>query len=301
MVLDGLPNMFRLLTLAPGVLVVAFGLYEVFQDLFHPTRTGSLSDLVSRSVFILLRRRRSTLSVAGPLALVMVIFCWVFLLAAGFALIYWSSLPGGFQLNTGRSPGKEEGFASALYFAFEVLTTLGLGDLTPKPGWLRMLVTFEALVGFSLVTASVSWVLLIYPALARKVTFARRVSTLVHAERESGIHLITDEAEYLLGDFVLEVIRTRVDLIHFPIIYYFHSYDDRSSLHAAIPHLVRFAQEGVRPECKSKVRLTATALRAALDDMAELLRMRYVKIDSTNPQDIFAAFTEDQRPRDVAP
>jgi hypothetical protein len=290
--------MFRLLTMMPGVLIVVFGLYEVFQDLFHPTRTGSLSDHVSRTVFIVFRRRRSILPFAGPLALVLVIFCWVFLLAAGFALIYWSSVPADFQLNTGTNPVKERGFVSALYFALEVLTTLGLGDLTPKPGWLRMLVTFEALVGFLLVTASVSWVLLIYPALARTVTFARRVSVLVHAEQESGVDLISDAAEYLLGDLLLEVIRARVDLVHFPIIYYFYSDDRRASLPAVIPHLVRFAEQGSRPECKGEVRLAATALRAALDEMAELLRARYVKLESNDPAAIFEAFAEDQRPRD---
>lgn len=81
-----------------------------------------------------------------------------------------------------------------------------------------MLVTFEALVGFALVTASVSWVLLIYPALARTVTFARRVSVLVYAEQVSGVDLVSNEAEYLLGELMLEVIRARVDLVHFPII-----------------------------------------------------------------------------------
>lgn len=89
--------MFRLLTMAPGALIVAFGLYEVFQDLFHPTRTGSLSDSVSRAIFVLFRRRKSLLPFAGPLALVLVILCWVFLLAAGFALIYWSSCPAAFD------------------------------------------------------------------------------------------------------------------------------------------------------------------------------------------------------------
>ena len=250
--------MFKLLTLAPGVLVVVFGLYEVFQDLFHPTRTGSLSDVVSRCIFVLFRRRRSTVSVAGPLALVVVILCWVFLIAAGFALIYWSSLPSEFQFSTGKNPGREAGFASALYFSLEVLTTLGLGDLTPKAGWLRMVVTFEALVGFSLLTASVSWVLLIYPALARKVTFARRVSAFVHAERESGVELIAEDAEYLLGDLVLEVIRTRVDLIHFPIIYYFHSYDDRSSLRNAnrtsCDSSNKASGQNVMPKCGSPQR-----------------------------------------------
>ena len=34
-----------------------------------------------------------------------------------------------------------------LYFSFVVLTTLGFGDLTPKPDVARVIVTFEALIG----------------------------------------------------------------------------------------------------------------------------------------------------------
>jgi hypothetical protein len=251
---------------------------------------------VSRGVFRLFRRRRSLISIAGPLALVLVILCWAFLLAAGFALIYWGSFPADFRLNTGKDPAAERGFLSVFYFALEVLTTLGLGDFTPKLGLLRMVVTLQALIGFSLVTASVSWIVLIYPALGRKAALARRVSVLVLAEQRAGIGLISDGSEYLLGDLVLEVIRTRVDLIHFPITYYFHSFDERSSLPLAIPHLARFAEMGARPECDGKVRLTATALRAALDDLAELLQTRYIRIESKDAGDVFKAFAEYQCP-----
>ncbi|MGI8958884.1 MAG: hypothetical protein ACR2IV_03795 [Bryobacteraceae bacterium] len=86
-------------TLKPvaGVLILAFAFREIFQDLFHPTRTGSLSDFIGRTLFRLLRRRHSTLSLAGPLSLVIVILSWAFAQAVGFALIYWGVFRANFK------------------------------------------------------------------------------------------------------------------------------------------------------------------------------------------------------------
>jgi hypothetical protein len=44
----------RILLEVSGVLVVLFGLREVFRDIFHPTRSGSLRDLKSET-FVQLR------------------------------------------------------------------------------------------------------------------------------------------------------------------------------------------------------------------------------------------------------
>ncbi len=38
------------------------------------------------------------------------------------------------------------------------MTTMGSGDLPPRPEWLRLLVAFQSLTGFALLTASVSWI-----------------------------------------------------------------------------------------------------------------------------------------------
>jgi hypothetical protein len=90
------------------------------------------------------------------------------------------------------------------------------------------------------------------------------------------------------------------NFIHFPITYYFHSFDERSSLPSAIPHLARFAETGARPGCDGKVRLTATSLRAALDDLAELLQTRYIRIESKDAGDVFKAFAEYRCPLNEA-
>lgn len=215
--------------------MVGFALREVFQDLFHPARVGSLSDFVGRTLFRLLRRRSPTRSLAGPLSLVVVIFSWALLQAVGFALIYWAAFPSGFRLTQGGSAAAEQGFATMLYFSLQAITTLGFGDLLPNAVWLRLLVSFQALIGFALLTASVSWVVLLYPALGRLRTLARRASILAAAERETSINVVSGNAEFLLGELTLDVIRARVDLIHFPIIYYFHSDQRRASLANSLP------------------------------------------------------------------
>ena len=115
-------------TVVPGILVVAFAVREMFQDLFHPSESGSLSGWIGKTVFRILRRTPSRLTLAGPLALAFVILCWALLLAAGFALIYWGCLPGNFRSDDGRSD-----FWTALYFSLEAMTTLGLGDIKPDP------------------------------------------------------------------------------------------------------------------------------------------------------------------------
>jgi hypothetical protein len=60
-----------------------------------------------------------------------------------------------------------------VYFSLQVLTTLGLGDYAPIPIWLRLIATFEALIGFDLLTASISSIVLLHLALGRVRTLSR--------------------------------------------------------------------------------------------------------------------------------
>ena len=154
-------------TAVPGVCLVALTLRETFQALFHPTATGSFSDFVARTIFKFFRRRPSALSMAGPLSIVLIILCWALGQALGFALIYWAGFPDKFQLSTPEQTRTAGGFWTMLYFSLQMMTSLGIGDVLPKMNWLRVTAALQALVGFGLLTASVSSIVLIYPALAR--------------------------------------------------------------------------------------------------------------------------------------
>lgn len=279
-------------TVLPGISILMFALHEIFQDLFHPTQTGSLSEWIGRTTFHFFRRWPSILSVAGPLTIVTVVCCWAFLQALGFALIYWLGFPHDFVFpNT--APPVGTGFWAMLYFSVQVMTTLGLGDLLPHPMWLRLLVSLEAFVGLAILTASVSSIVLIYPALARMRCLARRTDTLKRAAQKCGIDAISGGAEHLLSDLTIDVIRTRVDFIHFPVIYYFHADHRRSSLPHSLPDLLHLAEEGMKPNVHARVRFASAALQAALEDLATVLSRRFIQGDPSNPGAIFRTYAKD--------
>jgi Ion channel len=289
-------------TVLPGVSIIVFAFTEIFQDLFHPTHTGSLSDWIGRSLFRLFRRWPSALSTAGPLTIVLVILCWALLQVLGFALIYWAAFPNGYRLlNRQDSAGMTHGFSSMLYFSFQVMTTLWFGDVMPRADWLRIVTSLQALIGFALLTASVSSIVLIYPALGRMRLLARRTTILERAAKETGVDVISGDVENLLGDLANAVIQTRVDLIHFPIIYYFHSDYRRSSLAAALPKIMDFAKAGSIPDAPERVRLAAATLRAALQDLAALLDDRFLHTKSKEPGSVFRAYAKDHVIREMQP
>lgn len=203
-----------------GVLLIVWTLREVFRDLFHPSASGSLSDFVARTVFNLTRRWVIVLPAAGPVAVLGVIACWVLLIALGFALIFWSSTSSSFVV---QNPQATFGVGSMFYFSLEALTTLGLGDYLPIATLVRILAVLEALIGFSIVTASISTIVLFYPALGRMRSFARRLSALRRVEVKTAIRNEEWIDDRTLQDLASETIRVRVDLNHFPIVYYFAS------------------------------------------------------------------------------
>ena len=251
-------------------MIIGFALREMFHDLFHPTEGGSLSNMVSRNLFDFFRRWRNWLPVAGPLALVTMIFSWAILLALGFALVYWA-VPGSAYRSDPGMNAPDHSLASALFFSLEAMTTLGLGDVKPVPDPLRLLVTFHTLIGFALVTASVTWVVLIYPALARTRTLARTVSVMVEAENATGINVIDGISADVLAGLTESAIRFRIDLVHFPITYYFHADSENASAARAMGHLVRFSNQGAEPHRSEQMRFAAVGLSAALDDCADVI------------------------------
>ncbi len=144
-----------------GLILVA--LRDIFDTLFHPSGKGMLSRALPRFLWRGIRRigHRYPLAqeLCGPVTLLAVIASWAALLALGWAFVFWPHLARGFLLAPGLGSSAQGGFVDALYISLVTLTTLGYGDITPTSSWLKVLVPFEALVGFGLLTASLSWVI----------------------------------------------------------------------------------------------------------------------------------------------
>jgi hypothetical protein len=284
--------------LGTGLILVA--LRDIFDTLFHPSGKGMLSRALPRFLWRGVRRIGGRYPLAqelcGPVTLLAVIASWAALLAVGWAFVFWPHLMGGFLLAPGLSSSAQGSFVDALYLSLVTLTTLGYGDITPTSGWLKVLVPLEALVGFGLLTASLSWVVSLYPAFSRHRSLAHEVSLVRKAESETGIGVRKMDplaAEQMLGSLITQLIAVQTDLIHFPISYYFRSSKERFELSTAMPCLLRLAQEGDSADCAPGVRMRASMLRGAIEDFSDTIGERFLDLPSASSDKVLAAYARD--------
>ena len=284
--------------LGAGLILVA--LRDIFDTLFHPSGKGMLSRALPRFLWRGVRRIGGRYPLAqelcGPVTLLAVIASWAALLAVGWAFVFWPHLARGFLHAPGLSSSAQGGFIDALYISLVTLTTLGYGDITPTSSWLKVLVPFEALVGFGLLTASLSWVISLYPAFSRHRSLAHEVNLVREAESETEIGVRQMDAlaaEQMLGSLTTQLIAVQTDLIHFPISYYFRSSNERFELSAAMPYLLRVAQEGDSADCAPGVRMRASMLRGAIEDFSDTVGARFLDLPSASSDKVLRAYARD--------
>lgn len=167
-----------------GLALVAVVVRDVFHTLFHPIGHGSIAPQVMKFVWWFMRLFRSDRRVAsltGPLGIAFVVLTWVAFAILGWAMLYISQMPDGFAYSSELNPSERNDVFDPLYLSLVTIGTLGFGDIVPTSPLLRLLVPLEALFGFMLLTAAVSWVLQIYPALHRRRVLALQLSTLREA------------------------------------------------------------------------------------------------------------------------
>ena len=199
-----------------GVAVVLAVLRDIFHTLWHPSGHGGLGRQVLAAIWRIGRPRRGhrrVRALAGPLAMVVVVMAWVALIVLGWTLIYWPHLDDGFFITESLKETSRGGLLDALYLSMVTLATLGFGDIVPTAEWLRVAVPLQAMLGFVLLTAVVTWVLQVYPALTRRRALAIRLSLL---RRADAVRVLAEEdvpmAANLLEDLAGEVVQARVDL-----------------------------------------------------------------------------------------
>ena len=281
------------LATSAGAVLVLFILRDVFHTLWHPTRHGGLSRLVMMSTWRLSARlgtRRRPAGLAGPLGMVTVFAAWALTVALGWALIYWPHMPEEFSYATGLVPSEHAGPLDALYISLVTLATLGLGDIAPASGWLRVLAPMEALVGFVLLSATVAWILGIYPALARRRALALRLSH-VRRSRATAQALDSDGGAALLDGIASALSTITVDFLQYAESYYFHDGDENTSLPRQLRYAVGLADQATEAH-HPDVRLSASVLRRALEDLALVLDERFLSTGE-GPERVFAAYADD--------
>src|SRR5215208_7316819 len=204
-----------------GAALVLLVLRDAFEALFHPDGRTVLSRAIMRGSWRLFHRlcarRPGTLPLAGPFTLVTIVSSWAVLLAVGWALILWPHFPDGFRFATELgSPENQRSFIDALYISLVTLGTIGYGDISPASDALRLLVPVEALVGFALLAAVVSWLLSVYPALSRRRSLAYEITLLREATEDAPngdfVRRQADSAETIFAELLSRLVAVERDL-----------------------------------------------------------------------------------------
>jgi len=182
---------------ALGVLVILFILLDVFMTvLYARVGTGILSYIIGKWTWAVFKwgtrpfakRRGNFLSFCGPVIVVLLIAAWGFGLALGTALIIHQQLGRTIVATNGPTPTD---FGTAIFVGGSSLSIIGVSDFSPKTRVLHWLFFVNSLVGMSVISLTVTYVLQIYTALQNRNAFALKIHI--------GAGQRGDAAEWVVG------------------------------------------------------------------------------------------------------
>ena len=285
-----------------GVALMFLAVRDILITLMTATSRGSISRwfmaVAWRGSRPLVRRWRVFREIAGPLTFLSVISVWTAMIVLGWALIYWPFLPNEFLVDFGLELERESAgnFVTAIYFSMVVLATLGFGDIVPTGGVLRLLVPLEGLLGFGLLTASISWFLSIFPALSRRRRLVHQIALVRDAEADVEERWDAETAAALLGSFSTQLIDIRSDQIQFPVIYYFRDADPAANLAPSLRYLLDMAdwardQHGA---AGTSMALRRHMLHRAVHDYLETVAAQFLDHDGGDSVTLLDALAEDR-------
>lgn len=167
--------------LAGGV-VLAITLLDVFLTvLYARAGTGLLAPRLFRGVWGVFRglsgggRHPRILSYCGPAQLVALVLTWGVLLALGSGLVIHPALGTGVRSGSGAT---ETDFVTALFVGGSSMSIVGASDYGPATPGYKLLFLFNSLVGMSVTSLTLTYLMQVYTALRSRNT----LGLMVHAQ-----------------------------------------------------------------------------------------------------------------------
>ncbi|MEB2529283.1 transporter [Kocuria rosea] len=275
---------------ALGIMVIVAGLMDMFHTLLHPSGQGRLSRLVLSAVWRVSKATGHRAgSAVGPAAMVAVVLLWVLLQAAGWALIYYPHIPGGFMYSSGINPAAYPDAVEAVYVSVVTLSTLGYGDVVATDPWIRVASPLEALTGFALLTAALTWFTQIYPPLMRRRALALDLKGLADADYAETIGEVEPAiASRVLDSLQADLTKISVDFTQHTEGFYFQESNPDLSLARQLPYALRL-RDAAMARSEPAVRSSAQRLSSALDQLGSEIKDDFVGTGE-HPGEVFAAY-----------
>jgi hypothetical protein len=217
-----------------GIIVIAGVLLDVFLTVLYARMGYSiLADLLAQvvwsSVFRLSRlfqkHRPMILSFGGPLIVVAVLGFWIVALILGSALIFRPELGTGLRAQGAHTP---RGFITAIYVAGTSMITLGTGTLEPQTPFIRLLYVFNPVIGMSLMTLTVTYIVEIYNALHDRNTLALKLFLMSGKTGDAAdlVAALGSGGDFAVGYSMLaeigaELVSLKESHNFYPVLFYF--------------------------------------------------------------------------------
>lgn len=264
-----------------GVLLIGLAAVDGVLTVLHPTRRGPVSFVMTRGLFLAARAiaraagRPAWLSAVGPLAVLVVFGGWALLLWVGFALVYLPFV-GDLSYSSASTYGGR-GMLEALYLSGTSLTTVGFGDVTGDTDVLRLVTAVEAGTGFGVISASITYLLSVYP-LTSSIRGAARLYSPAGDPSRAADAVAIGGASYLQG-LQEQLIAIDEDTERFPLLYFYRATVAEASLvallHGAIVICLQ-ARWGVAPARAPHARFYGRELERSLDNIFEHFAGRFL-------------------------
>lgn len=232
----------RILPLIGAALIAAI-LIDIFLTvLFARIGSGVISDRVACYTWYLFRTfskplkrgRASVLSLCGPIVLIEFVVVWMLGLVCGSAMIVQPAI--GTLIRTNGTHTSTT-FATAMYIAGDCLTTVGANDYTPHAAFYKLFYLFDSLVGLSVLTLTLAYLLEIYNALQSRNTFATKIHLLTFETGDAALLLSGiapdgrwDQGFTQLTEIAAELISVKESHHFYPALFYFKFSDPQYAM-----------------------------------------------------------------------
>ncbi len=225
---------------ALGAAVMLLFLADIFLTaLYARAGTGWLAPRWNRAVWAVFRgiaalagrRRGAVLSYAGPAIVVSLIGFWALGLTVGAALVIRPELGTGIRPSSGETPTD---FVTALLVAGNSLSIVGGGDYAPHTTPTRLLFLAHSLIGASVLSLVLSYLVQVYSALRERNALALAVDLMTDGTGDAAVMLArlmpegeVQEATSELGNLVRELAATKEAHHFYPLLFYFRFHEPR--------------------------------------------------------------------------
>ena len=210
--------------------------------LYARAGTGWLAPYWSRVVWAGLRAaagslgpgRGRFLSFGGPLIVVSLIGFWSLGLTAGAALIIRPELGIAIRPSSGDTPTD---FVTALLVAGNSLSIVGGGDYAPHTAGTRILFLFNSLIGASVLSLVLSYLVQVYSALRERNALALTIHLMTASTGDAAEMLVrlgldggTSDATSELSNLARSLVATKEAHHFYPLLFYFRFEDPLYSM-----------------------------------------------------------------------